>query len=109
MGWVVGSESRSLLGFLLRVSEFPILDKLPGNGQLYAGSTSECAWVECGAWLHFNLALGVPAVLHYHFGTRRADKDAQRCCMVHDFAYVSKRRHSHDPAPGPALFLWRES
>lgn len=56
MGGVVGDETLKHPRFLLRVSEFPILQKSPGNSQVHAGAISEVGPVESGTLLDFDHA-----------------------------------------------------
>ena len=55
MGGVV-YETLKQPRFLLRVSGFSILKKLPDNSQLHAGATSEVGPIECRALLDLDLA-----------------------------------------------------
>ena len=89
-----GVESQKYQEFLLGIVLISILQQSSDNSRHYAGTTSESIWVKCGSLLDFDLAKFVSSIDDLHTSERGANKDAHRCSVVHDFAYLSEAANS---------------
>ena len=87
-------ESQECQKFFLGIVSSSTLQQSSGNSQHYAGTTSECVRVKCGALLDLNYATVVSSIAHFHSSKCRANKKVLLCRIEHDFAYLSEAANS---------------